>query len=176
MPGRTGLSGGYVAGPRHGADGLVAALPPRSGFEGDRGGGPGGLLFRLAGSPDRGETGRRFTGSLGTVAAEGYRVLVPGDVRETCRQLRLGERVGSVLNLGLPANVLAVLAAAETGYVSGRAQAAITWTGHTTGLGAAKAGAACPAGADANVRTSSRPSSPGNGFSASLNRVPAVLS
>jgi hypothetical protein len=38
--------------------------------------------------------------------------------------------------------VLVILAATETGYVSGRAQAAMTWIGHTSGLDAAKAGAA----------------------------------
>ena len=37
--------------------------------------------------------------------------------------------------------MLAILSATETGYVSGRAQAAMTWVGHTSGLDAAKAGA-----------------------------------
>ena len=46
-----------------------------------------------------------------------------------------------MMNLGRSANVLAILPASETGYVSGRAQAAMTWIGHTSGLDAAKAGA-----------------------------------
>jgi hypothetical protein len=56
--------------------------------------------------------------------------------------MRLAEHVDSVMNLGRSANVLAILAATETGYVSGRAQAAMIWVGHTSGLDAAKAGAA----------------------------------
>jgi energy-coupling factor transporter ATP-binding protein EcfA2 len=119
----------------------VTRIPARFGFEGDPGGGPCGLRYRLIGSPDRAETGRRFGDALATVAAEGHCVLVLDDVRETCRQLRLGEHVDSVMNLGRSANVLVILAATETGYVSGRAQAAITWAGHTTGLDAAKAAA-----------------------------------
>jgi hypothetical protein len=120
----------------------VAAVPERFGYEGDRGGGPHGLWYRLVGSPDRGETARRFADALATVAAEGHCVLVLDDVREICRQMRLAEHVDSVMNLGRSANVLAILAATETGYVSGRAQAAMTWIGHTSGLDAAKAGAA----------------------------------
>jgi len=120
----------------------LTALPARFGFEGERGGGPRGLWYRLVGSPDRAQTARQFADALATIAAEGHAVLVLDDVRETCRQLRLAEHVDSILNLGRSANVLAVLAATETGYVAGRAQAAITWIGHTTGLDAAKAGAA----------------------------------
>jgi hypothetical protein len=55
------------------------------------------LWFRLIGSLDRCEAARGFAGSLGTVAAEGYRVLLPGNVREICRQRWLGERVDFVL-------------------------------------------------------------------------------
>ena len=43
------------------------------------------------------------------------------DVRETCRQLKLADHVDSVMNLGRSANPLAILAATETSYVSGRA-------------------------------------------------------
>lgn len=105
------------------------------------GGGPHGLWFRLSGTPDRAETARLFRGALATVAAEGHYVLVLDDVREITRQLRLAEHVDSVMNLGRSANVLAILSATETGYVAGRAQAAMTWIGHTSGLDAAKAGA-----------------------------------
>lgn len=105
-------------------------------------GGPYKRWYRLIGSPDRADTARRFGAALAIVAAEGHCVLVLDDVREITRQLRLAERVDSVMNLGRSANVLAILCATETGYVSGRAQAAMTWVGHTTGLDAAKAGAA----------------------------------
>jgi hypothetical protein len=64
----------------------------------------------------------QFADALATVAAEGHCVLVLDDVREMCRQMRLAEHVDSVMNLGRSANVLAILAAIETGYVSGRAQ------------------------------------------------------
>ncbi len=74
-------------------------------------------------SPDRDYTGRRFGQALNTAAAEGHCVLVLDDVREMCRQLKLSERIDSVMNLGRSASVLVVLAATETGYVSGRAQA-----------------------------------------------------
>lgn len=120
----------------------VTRVAPRFGFEGDSGGGPWNMRYRLLGSPDRGDTGRRFADALDTVAAEGHVVLVLDDVREICRQLRLAEHVDSVMNLGRSANVLVILAATETGYVSGRAQAGMTWVGATTGLDAAKAGAA----------------------------------
>jgi hypothetical protein len=120
----------------------VEQAAPLFGFEGERGGGRHGTWFRLVGSPDRADTRRRFADALGTVAAEGHVVLVLDDVRETCRQLKLAEHVDSVMNLGRSASVLAILAATETGYVSGRAQAGMTWVGSTTGLDAAKAGAA----------------------------------
>jgi energy-coupling factor transporter ATP-binding protein EcfA2 len=119
----------------------VTRVPPRFGFEGDPGGGPHRLWFRLVGSPDRADTARRFADALAIIAAEGHCVLVLDDVRETCRQLRLAEHVDSVMNLGRSASVLAILAATETGYVSGRAQAGMVWTGSTTGLDAAKAAA-----------------------------------
>ncbi len=106
------------------------------------GGGPLGLWYRLTGAPDRADTGRRFGEALATVAAEGHCVLILDDVREICRQLRLAEHVDSVMNLGRSAGVCVVLAATEAGYVSGRSQAAITWVGATSGLDAAKAGAA----------------------------------
>jgi len=105
------------------------------------GGGPSGLWFRLTGSPDRGDTARRIGAALAIVAAEGHCVLVLDDVRELTRQLRLAEDVDSILNLGRSASVLAILSATETAYVSGRAQAAQVWVGHTSGLDAAKAGA-----------------------------------
>jgi hypothetical protein len=120
----------------------ITRISPKFGFEGDDGGGPWKLRYRLVGSPDRADTARRFAGALGIVAAEGHAVLVLDDVREICRQLRLAENVDSVMNLGRSANVLVILAATETGYVSGRAQAAMTWIGATSGLDAAKAGAA----------------------------------
>jgi hypothetical protein len=120
---------------------LVTSVTPMFGSE-QEGGGPRGLWFRLAGTPDRGETARRFGAALATVQAEGHCVLVLDDVRETCRQLRLAEAVDSVMNLGRSANVLAILCATETGWVAGRNQGAMTWVGHTTGLDAAKAGAA----------------------------------
>ncbi|MFI5068139.1 MAG: hypothetical protein ACHP9Z_29735, partial [Streptosporangiales bacterium] len=55
---------------------------------------------------------------------------------------RLAEHVDSVMNLGRSAGVLAILSATETGYVSGRGQGGLVWVGHTSGLDAAKAGAA----------------------------------
>lgn len=120
----------------------VTQVAAMFGHEGERGGGPHGLRYRLVGSPDRADTARRFADALGTVAAEGHVVLVLDDVRETCRQLRLAEQVDSVMNLGRSASVCVILATTETGYVSGRAQAAMTWIGSTSGLDAAKAGAA----------------------------------
>lgn len=120
----------------------VERVTPMFGHVGEPGGGPSGLWFRLLGSPDRADTARRFGDALDTVAAEGHCVLVLDDVREICRQLRLGEHVDSVMNLGRSASVLAVLAATETAWVSGRGQAGITWIGATSGLEAAKAGAA----------------------------------
>jgi hypothetical protein len=119
----------------------VTRVPPRFGFEGDAGGGSWGMRYRLVGSPDRAETARRFGDALAIVAAEGHCVLVLDDVRETCRQLRLAEHVDSVMNLGRSASVLAILAATETGYVYGRAQAGMVWIGSTSGWEAAQAGA-----------------------------------
>jgi hypothetical protein len=118
----------------------VTSVGPMFGSDRD-GGGPAGLWFRLTGTPDRAETARRLGDALAIIAAEGHCVLVLDDVREITRQLRLAERVDSVMNLGRSASVLAILSATETGYVSGRAQAAQVWVGHTSGLDAAKAGA-----------------------------------
>jgi hypothetical protein len=120
----------------------VTRVAPRFGFEGERGGGPCGGWFRLVGSPDRDDTARRFRTALDMIAAEGHCVLVLDDVREICRQLKLAESVDSIMNLGRSNNVLVIQAATETSYVSGRAQAAMTWVGATSGLDAAKAGAA----------------------------------
>lgn len=120
----------------------VTSISPRFGYDGVPGGGPYRMWYRIVGSPDRADTAKRFGAALATVAAEGHCVLVLDDVREICRQLRLAEHVDSILNLGRSANILAILAATETGYVSGRAQAGMTWIGSTAGLDAAKAGAA----------------------------------
>lgn len=120
----------------------VTRISGQFGYLGDPGGGPCKLWYRLTGSPDRTDTARRFGDALDTIAAEGHCVVVADDVREICRQLRLAEHVDSCMNLGRSASVLAILAATETGYVSGRAQAGMTWIGSTTGLDAAKAGAA----------------------------------
>jgi energy-coupling factor transporter ATP-binding protein EcfA2 len=120
----------------------ITQAAPMFGYSGDAGGGPARLWYRLTGSPDRADTARRFGAALDIIAAEGHCVLVLDDVREICRQLRLAEHVDSVMNLGRSASVLAILAATETGYVSGRAQAGMTWIGATMGLDAAKAGAA----------------------------------
>ena len=119
----------------------VASISPRFGYEGERGGGPIGMRYRLVGSPDRDGTARRFGEALATVGAEGHCVLVLDDVREICRQLRLAEAVDSVMNLGRSANVLAILCATETGWVSGRHQGGMVWVGKTSGLEPAKAGA-----------------------------------
>lgn len=119
----------------------VEIIGPMFGYDGEPGGGPHRMWYRITGSPDRADTARRFAAALGTVAAEGHTVLVLDDVREVCRQLRLAEQVDSVMNLGRSANICAVLAATETSYVSGRSQGGIVWVGHTTGLPAAKAGA-----------------------------------
>jgi len=119
---------------------LVTSVPPAFGSDRE-GGGPRGLWFRLAGTPDREQTARRFADALAIVAAEGHAVLVLDDVREMCRQLRLAEPIDSVMNLGRSANILAILCATETGWVAGRNQGAMTWIGHTAGLDAAKDGA-----------------------------------
>ena len=118
----------------------VTQVTPMMGNQRD-GGGPAGLWYRLTGTPDRKQTARRFGEALAIVAAEGHAVLVLDDVREVCRQLKLAEDVDSVMNLGRSGNVLAILSATETAWVSGRSQGAQVWVGHTTGLDAAKAGA-----------------------------------
>lgn len=120
----------------------VTRVGPRFGFEGERGGGQSGLRYRLVGSPDRADTARRFADALATVAAEGHVVLVLDDVRETCRQLKLAEQVDSVMNLGRSGRACVIMATTEVSYVSGRAQAGMAWIGSTSGLDAAKAGAA----------------------------------
>jgi len=119
----------------------VEQVGPMFGYDGERGGGPAGMWYRITGSPDRADTARRFRDALATVAAEGHTVLVLDDVRETCRQLKLAEAVDSVMNLGRSANICAILSTTETGYVAGRSQGGMVWVGHTTGLNAAKAGA-----------------------------------
>jgi len=97
--------------------------------------GAGELVAWLAGNA------RRFADALAIVAAEGHVILILDDVRETCKALRLAEAVDSALSLGRWANVLAVLASTEASYVSGRAQGAMIWAGHTSGLAAAKSAA-----------------------------------
>ena len=119
----------------------VTGIGPMFGHEGEPGGGPSGLWYRLTGAPDRADTARRFAAALSIAAAEGHVVLVADDVREICRQLRLAELVDSILNLGRSANVLAVLSTTDTAYVSGRSQGGMVWVGHTQGLPAARAGA-----------------------------------
>jgi len=119
----------------------VTAISPMFGYDGEDGGGPNCMWYRLTGAPDRADTARRFAAALAIVAAEGHTVLVLDDVRETCRQLGLAQAVDSVMNLGRSANVCAILSTTETGYVSGRSQGGMVWVGHTTGLNAAKAGA-----------------------------------
>jgi hypothetical protein len=120
----------------------VTAVCPMFGYAGERGGGPGGMWYRLTGSPDRADTARRISAALDIVAAEGHTVLVLDDVRETCRQLQLGAQVDSIMSLGRSAGVCAVLSAVDAAYVQGRGQAAMVWVGATSGLDAAKAGAA----------------------------------
>jgi len=105
------------------------------------GGGPAGLWFRLSGTPDRAGTARRFAEALAIIAAEGHCILVLDDVREICRQLRLAGHVDSVMNLGRSGNVLAILSATETAWVTGRSQGGMIWSGHVSGLQAAKDGA-----------------------------------
>jgi energy-coupling factor transporter ATP-binding protein EcfA2 len=119
----------------------VTAIDPMFGYDGQPGGGPQGMWYRLTGTPDRAATSRRLGEALDIVEAEGHVVLVLDDVREICRQLRLAEQVDSILNLGRSASVLAVLSATETSYVAGRSQGGLVWVGHTSGYDAAKAGA-----------------------------------
>jgi len=119
----------------------VTAIGQMFGYEGEPGGGPLRLWYRLTGGPDRGDTARRFAAALSIVQAEGHVVLVLDDVREICYQLGLAKEVDSILNLGRSANVLAVLSTTETAWVSGRSQGGMIWVGHTQGLPAARAGA-----------------------------------
>src|ERR1039457_466439 len=87
----------------------IIDVPERFGFQGERGGGPHGLWFRLIGTPDRPDTARRFSAALRIVQDEGHCILVLDDAREICRQLKLAGQVDSVMNLGRSANVLAIL-------------------------------------------------------------------
>lgn len=119
----------------------ITSVPPQLGSDRD-GGGPSGLWYRLTGSPDRKETAQRFSAALATMAAEGHVVLVLDDVRETCKQLGLRDQVDSVMNLGRSSSVCAILSTTETAWVAGRQQGGMVWVGHTSGLDAAKAGAA----------------------------------
>jgi hypothetical protein len=120
----------------------VTDITPRFGFEGERGGGPGRMRYRLIGSPDRDDTARRFGAALDIVANEGHCVLLLDDVKEICKQLKLGDRVESILNLGRSSGICAVLSTTETSYVAGRSQGSMVWVGYTGGsLPAAKAGA-----------------------------------
>jgi hypothetical protein len=120
----------------------VETISPMFGYEGEPGGGPNGMWYRITGAPDRGDTARRFGAALKIVAAEGHCMLFLEDVKETCKQLGLADPVESLLTLGRSANICAVLSTTETSYVSGRSQGGIIWVGHTEGLPAAKAGAA----------------------------------
>lgn len=120
----------------------VETIGPMFGYKGEPGGGPNGLHFRITGSPDRGDTARRFAAALAVVFAEGHTMLVLDDVKEICRSLKLNAEVESILNLGRSANICAVLSTTETSWVAGRSQGGIVWVGHTSGLDAAKAGAA----------------------------------
>jgi hypothetical protein len=122
------------------APAAVTTVGPMFGKD-QEGGGPSGLWFRLVGAPDRADTARRFAAALAVVEAEGHCALVLDDVREICRQLRLAERVDSILSLGRSANLLAIMCATETGNAAGRQQGGMVWVGHTSGIEAAKAGA-----------------------------------
>jgi hypothetical protein len=120
----------------------VSAITQMFGYDGEPGGGPAGLWYRLTGNPDRTDTARRFAAALDIVANEGHVVLIFDDVKEICRQLRLTEQVESILNLGRSAGICAVLATTEVSYVAGRSQGAMVWVGFTGGgLDAAKAAA-----------------------------------
>jgi hypothetical protein len=120
----------------------VTRIEPRFGFEGDAGGGPESMWYRLTGAPDRKDTERRFGQALEIVANEGHTVLVLDDVKEICKQLRRRDQVESILSLGRSAGICAILSTTETSYVAGRSQGSMTWVGYTGGsLPAAKAGA-----------------------------------
>jgi hypothetical protein len=86
------------------------------GYDGEPGGGPAGLWYRLTGSPDRGDTARRFGAALEIVANEGHTILVLDEVKDICKQLRLTEAVESILNLGRSAGICAILSTTETSY------------------------------------------------------------
>lgn len=129
----------------------VNRIEPRFGFEeeysdgGGDGGGPdlgplpGGMWYRIQGSPDRKDTAARFGDALDIVANEGHCVVVLDDVKETCKALKLAGKVESLMNLGRSARVYMILATTETSYVAGRSQGSILWVGHTGGqLGPAK--------------------------------------
>jgi hypothetical protein len=120
----------------------VTAVAPMFGYAGEPGAGPGGRWYRLTGSPDRADTTRRIGRALEVVAAEGHCVLVLDDVREICRQLQLAASVDSIMSLGRSAGLSVILSATEASYVQGRGQAAFAWIGATSGLPAAKDGAA----------------------------------
>lgn len=120
----------------------VERLTPRFGHDGERGGGPHGMWFRIVGSPDRADTAKRFAAGLDTIADEGSTVLVLDDVKECSKTLGLADQIGSILNLGRSSGLLCVLATTETSYVAGRSQGSMVFAGFTGGhLPAAKAGA-----------------------------------
>jgi hypothetical protein len=119
----------------------VERIGPMFGYQGDQGGGPLGLWYRITGSPDRADTARRFADALAIVTAEGHAVLVLDDVRETCKQLKLAGQVDSVMNLGRSSSLCAILSTTETSWVAGRSQGGMVWVGATNGLDAAKEGA-----------------------------------
>ena len=120
----------------------VQHIKPMFGFSGDKGGGPNGMWFRILGSPDRTETAKRFGEALSIIQAEGHVCAALDDVRELTRQLRLAEPIDSLMNLGRSAGTLAILGCTELGYVSGRQQGSQVWVGKTSGIQAAKDGAA----------------------------------
>jgi len=120
----------------------VERITPRFGFDGEPGGGPAGMRFRIQGAPNREDTARRFGDALDIVANEGHTVLVLDDTKEICKQLKLNDQIESLLNLGRSSGILAVLATTETSFVAGRSQGSMVWVGYTGGnLPAAKAGA-----------------------------------
>jgi hypothetical protein len=119
----------------------VEHLPERFGYS-ERGGGPLGMFWRLTGSPDRGDTAKRFSRALSIVAAEGHTVLVCEDVVILSRQLKLAEQVDEILHTARSASVMAVLSATALSYVAGRSQSSQVWVGYTGGsIPAAKAAA-----------------------------------
>lgn len=120
----------------------VSRIAPMFGYDGEPGGGPDRMWFRLQGGTDRADTARNIGDALEIVANEGLTYLIFDDVKEICRQLGLRADVESILNLGRSAGVCAVLATTETSWVTGREQSAMTFVGYTGGsLPAARAGA-----------------------------------